>query len=116
MRRAHRRRASAALLWEFKLFLGIPLLHRAPLVRLPQPPRPDERTVLSSDSSDKEPQPWEQPRRVVEVVDLAQSFDELPDLVPMFQTDYQLPEAQLLEACVLLEHLLEPQEEPVEEP
>ena len=87
--------------------LPVPPRHQRPPTQLQ--PDPNATIIISSDSygdeqRDPEPAP-ELP--VVDVVDLAESFDELPEINPPQQQQLPVHETPLREAFVLLNRLQE---------
>ena len=78
-RRNSRRRACTTLLREMCEYFGLPVPQRIPRAPKPQQPAPEEPIVISSDSSEEEQQEPPPAQQVVEVVDLEQTLDELPD-------------------------------------
>lgn len=78
--RARRRRASAALLHEMCLFFNLTVWRREWRHPVPQRLDPDPPIIIPSDSSGDEEEQPPTDHQVAEVVDLSESFDELPDL------------------------------------
>ena len=99
-RRETRRRASARVLRSLKEFFGVPVLQRNCRPRRPAPLPEPPIVILSGESFDEEA-PAE-PRVVI--VDLSETYEELPDLNPAPRRA-TLQQAALRQAYVVLRRL-----------